>query len=149
MRGNGDYGLLKIVVVLEFCLVVLLPLDHGGADFPLSEHQAAQHLAHVSTLRNPLRNDVSRPLQGFFHMRYAFFRVHEARSEFWNTLVARLLFPEKARQGFQATLERYARFGLTLRTIGQIQVFEFDLVKASHDLRTQFVTELSLFCQRR
>ena len=117
MRGDGGYGLLKIVIVLELCLVVLLPLNHAGADFPLSEHQAAQHLPHISALRNPLRNDVSRPSEGFVNMRHPFFRVHEADGELWNTLGTRLLFPEKACQRFQAAFESHARLSLPLGTI--------------------------------
>ena len=82
-------------------------------------------------------------------MRHPFFRVHEADGELWNTLGTRLLFPEKACQGFQAAFESHARLGLPLGTIGQIQVFEFHLVKTGQDLLTQLITELSLFGQCR
>ena len=77
------------------------------------------------------------------------FQGSEALCQVRNTLVARLLFPEKTRQRFQATVNRDARFGLTLRTIGQVEVFEFDLIKAIHDLRAEFVTEFPLFGEGR
>ena len=97
MRRDGLYRLVVLVVHLEFFLLIDRIRYLAAHDHAFVEHQAAQYLAQVRVLADPLGNNVPRTFQRFFRARHAEFDIHKSGCKVLQRLRGRLLLPEVGR----------------------------------------------------